>query len=97
MLTFLVALFDYGFAYSSSNKNFEPSTNRRIFFKNVSCISVAGIVSMSSLDKAVAIGPVKLMLKPIEYTAKICPKDRPIPGKSIFSTRLDQTRFVINC
>lgn len=71
------------FAYSSINSNFEQTVTRRSFFRKSSFISIAGIISASTNrpNDADAIGPVKLMLKPIEYTAKICPKDRPIPGE----------------
>lgn len=83
LLTFL-SLATQSYAYSL-NKNTNPisgTSNRRAFLKTASWIGIAGAtVSAFGPKEAHAIGPVKISLNPIEYSARVCPPDRPIPGE----------------
>ena len=83
-LTF-ISLATQSFAYSlnsNSNTNISATSNRRAFLKTASWIGIAGTAASALVpQEANAIGPVKLTLNPIAYSARICPPDRPIPGK----------------
>ncbi len=72
-------------AYSLQMNQSSQSTNRRAFLKDASFLGIAGAGlatgSFFTPREAEAVGPVKLSLKVNSYTAKICPKDRPIPGE----------------
>jgi len=62
------------------------ASNRRTFVANSASIITLGTITASNLTpqlggEANAVGPVKVMLKNPVYTAKACPKDRPIPGQ----------------
>jgi hypothetical protein len=62
--------------------NMSATSNRRAFLKTASWIGISGTAASSLVpQEANAIGPVKVPLNPIEYSARICPPDRPIPGK----------------
>lgn len=62
------------------------ASNRRTFVAKTASIISLGTITASNLTpqlggKANAVGPVKIMLKNPVYTAKTCPKDKPIPGQ----------------
>jgi hypothetical protein len=87
ILTFL-SLATQSYAYSlNRNTNTSSSgttSNRRAFLKTASWIGITGAtVSVFGPKEAHAIGPVKISLNPIEYSARVCPPDRPIPGKFV--------------
>ena len=72
-----------------SNTKTTTSPSRRDFFQKTLTFTTAAVgiggTSLSTLtvapQQAEAIGPVKLKLDVKDYSAKICPPDRPIPGE----------------
>jgi len=62
------------------------ASNRRTFVTKTASIISLGTFTASTLTpqlggEANAVGPVKLLLKNVVYSAKACPKDKPIPGE----------------
>ncbi len=67
---------------SSSGKVINTNNSRRAFLQTASAITIASTASTSlKPESAEAIGPVKLILDVKDYSARICPPDRPIPGE----------------
>lgn len=67
---------------SSSGKVIKNNKSRRAFLQTASAITIASTLSTSvKPEPAEAIGPVKLVLDVKDYSARICPPDRPIPGE----------------
>jgi hypothetical protein len=56
------------------------TTSRRTLLQTTLGVSAAGLLSAFT-PPAHAIGPVKISLKPVSYTARPCPPDVPIPGE----------------
>jgi hypothetical protein len=85
-LILFISILGFTTAYTTPQTN-QPSLsqsnqNRRGFLKTVSFLGIAGAASVTvAPEEAQAVGPVKLKLKVKNYSAKICPKDRPIPGE----------------
>lgn len=80
----------YGYTTQPSNtKTTTTSPSRRDFFQKTLTFTTAAVgiagTSLSTLTvappQAEAIGPVKLKLDVKDYSARICPPDRPIPGE----------------
>lgn len=67
---------------SAGNKS--TANSRRAFLQTASALTIGTAVSTTiagAPEEAQAIGPVRLKLKVLDYSAKICPPDRPIPGE----------------
>lgn len=71
-------------AYTPQSQSSPSLANRRAFIKNASLLTLTGAAATTltlNPQQAEAIGPVKITLKVKNYSAKICPPDRPIPGE----------------
>lgn len=83
----LFAFFNRANAYStqpsaSGNNHKSVNSSRRAFLQTASTLTIASTLSTTiKPDEAEAIGPVKLVLDVKDYSARICPPDRPIPGE----------------
>jgi hypothetical protein len=57
-------------------------SNRRAFLGQVaSGLIIATVNTISPSDADALVGPVKIALKPKQYSAVICPPEKPIPGE----------------
>lgn len=70
-----------------SNDDVDNNNSRRNFLTRTLPMATFGVLTTSSQDlltqpqPANAVGPVKIDLKNPTYSARICPKDKPIPGE----------------
>ena len=69
----------------SRNSNYHHNNNnnnRRHFLQSATtACSTAILTIFGGTSTAHAVGPVKIALTPVQYSAVICPPDRPIPGE----------------
>ena len=83
LLLFVTQYVAQGYSYSYSCTNKVPSNNdRRTFLSQTGGATAALIFGVtSSPSEAIAVGPVKLPLEIVSYSAKVCPPSKPIPGE----------------
>mmetsp|Transcript_4268 Transcript_4268/g.6507 ORF Transcript_4268/g.6507 Transcript_4268/m.6507 type:complete len:239 (-) Transcript_4268:410-1126(-) len=78
----LSSIIGFSQAYTQQNANTNVNTNRRAFLQTATFLGISTVAATTlNPEEAEAVGPVKLKLVVKEYSARICPPDRPIPGE----------------